>query len=92
MTGKVRRTGTHRLSFFRESRKDLEMEKFKNWWKQDKRYLTMTKAVLFALLPLVCCLVYCAVQGKSIGEVYLPGSEWNDELFYYKHRGIPFAI
>ncbi len=95
MTGKVRRTGTHRLSFFRESRKDLEMEKFKNWWKQDKRYLTMTKAVLFALLPLVCCLVYCAVQGKSIGEVYLPGSEWNDELFYYKqvegiiHYGYP---
>lgn len=60
------------------------MEKIRNWWKQDKRYLTMAKAVLMALLPVLCCLVYCAVQGRSIGEVYLPSSEWNDELFYYK--------
>lgn len=37
-----------------------------------------------ALLPILCCLVYCAIQGRSIGEVYLPGSEWNDELFYFK--------
>lgn len=44
----------------------------------------MAKAVLMALLPVVCCLVYCAMQGRSIGEVYLPCSEWNDELFYYK--------
>lgn len=44
----------------------------------------MIKAVLLALLPVVCCLVHCAMQGKSISEVYLPGSEWNDELFYYK--------
>lgn len=57
---------------------------FLDWWKQDRRYLTMCKAVLLALLPLVCCMVYCASQGKTIGQVYLPGSEWNDELFYYK--------
>ena len=44
----------------------------------------MLKAVLMAALPLLCCLVYCAGQGRSIGEVYLPGSEWNDELFYFK--------
>jgi len=60
------------------------MSKFIDWWKQNKRYLTMAKAVLMALLPVVCCLVYCAMQGRSIGEVYLPCSEWNDELFYYK--------
>lgn len=54
------------------------------WWKQDRRYMTMIKAVFLALLPLVCCVVYCASQGKTIGQVYLPGSEWNDELFYYK--------
>ena len=60
------------------------MEKIRCWWKQDKRYLTMAKAALMALLPVLCCLVYCAVQGRSIGEVYLPNSEWNDELFYYK--------
>lgn len=44
----------------------------------------MVKAVLLALLPVVCCLVYCAAQGRSLTEVYLPCSEWNDELFYYK--------
>ncbi|MCM1541499.1 MAG: hypothetical protein NC121_09565 [Blautia sp.] len=71
------------------------MKRFQDWWKQDKRYLTMAKAVLLALLPVVCCLVYCAMQGKSLGEVYLPCSEWNDELFYYKqvegivHYGYP---
>lgn len=37
-----------------------------------------------ALLPLMCCLVYCAVQDRTLGEVYLPESEWNDELFYFK--------
>lgn len=60
------------------------MEKFFNWWKKDKRILTLGKAVLMALLPVCCCLVHCAMQGKSIGEVYLPASEWNDELFYFK--------
>ena len=44
----------------------------------------MLKALLLAMLPLVCCLVYCGSQGRSLGEVYLPSSEWNDELFYYK--------
>lgn len=60
------------------------MNRFRDWWKQDKRYLTMVKAVLLALLPVLCCLVYCAAQGRSIAEVYPPCSEWNDELFYYK--------
>lgn len=60
------------------------MDKFKNWWKEDNRYLTAVKAGLAALLPILCCMVSCAVQGKTIGEVYLPVSEWNDELFYYK--------
>lgn len=42
------------------------------------------KAVIMALLPLVCCLVSCGIWGYSIGDVYLPASEWNDELFYFK--------
>lgn len=60
------------------------MTKFLEWWKKDKRYMLALKALLAALLPVLCCLVYCASQGKSIGQVYLPGSEWNDELFYFK--------
>lgn len=46
--------------------------------------MTLLKAVLMALLPVVCCLVRTAAEGRSIGQVYLPASEWNDELFYFK--------
>ena len=60
------------------------MEKFLNYWKTDKRYMLALKIVLMGLLPLAACLLYCARQGYGIGDVYLPGSEWNDELFYFK--------
>lgn len=66
------------------------MDTFFGWWKKEggfpaeKRYITLIKALLLALLPAVCCLVYCAVQGYGLGDVYLPSSPWNDELFYYK--------
>lgn len=60
------------------------MGKLLHWWKQGKRYVTLIKALALALLPVLCCLVYCAAQGRTIGQVYLPASEWNDELFYYK--------
>ncbi len=62
----------------------MKKERFVDWWKQDKRYITMLKAVLMALLPVGCCLVRTAAEGRSIGQVYLPSSEWNDELFYFK--------
>ena len=62
----------------------MKKERFADWWKQDKRYITLLKAVLMALLPVVCCLVRTAAEGRSIGQVYLPSSEWNDELFYFK--------
>ena len=62
----------------------MKKEQFADWWKQDKRYLTLVKAVLMALLPVVCWLVRTAAEGRSIGQVYLPSSEWNDELFYFK--------
>ena len=60
------------------------MEKFLNYWKTDKRYMLALKIVLMGLLPLAAGLLYCARQGYGIGDVYLPGSEWNDELFYFK--------
>lgn len=57
---------------------------FINWWKKDERYITLIQSLLLAMLPLVCCIVSCALEGRTIGEVYLPESPWNDELFYYK--------
>ena len=71
------------------------MDKFVAWWKQDKKYVTLIKSVLAAMLPVMCCVVYCASQSRTLDQVYLPGSEWNDELFYYKqvegmiHFGYP---
>lgn len=60
------------------------IKRFKPWWQQDKRYRTLTQALLLALLPVVCCFVRCALDGETISGVWLPGSRWNDELFYYK--------
>lgn len=34
--------------------------------------------------PLLLCIIYCATYGKTLGDIYLPNSSWNDELFYYK--------
>lgn len=41
-------------------------------------------AFFFAFLPLLACLLYTAVRGRSPFAVYLPAGGWNDELFYYK--------
>ncbi len=60
------------------------MSKWLLWWKEEKRYITLLQACLLAVLPVLCCLIYCAAQGKGIGDVYLPASQWNDELFYFK--------
>lgn len=51
---------------------------------EEKRYIILIRALLISALPLLCCLVYCGMQGRSIADVYLPSSEWNDELFYFK--------
>lgn len=60
------------------------MDRWIEWWKKDKRYLVWLRAALIACLPVLSCLVYCALRGKSIGQVYLPSSGRNDELIYYK--------
>lgn len=60
------------------------MNKLWDWFRQDKRYIVWGKALLMAILPFYCCVVACAAWGDDIVNVYLPASEWNDELFYYK--------
>lgn len=49
-----------------------------------RKYSRFYKALLMAFLPLVVCAVACAVEGHAIWDAYIPASEWNDELFYYK--------
>ncbi len=46
--------------------------------------MTLTQAVLLALLPLLCCFVRCALDGETISSVWLPAGRWSDEFFYYK--------
>ncbi len=60
------------------------MNRFIMWWKTDKRYIFLGKILFMALLPILCCVVRCAIDGKNIFQVWLPGCQWNDELFYFK--------
>ena len=59
----------------------MKKQKFAKWL-NTSNYIV--KGLILSLVPLLCCIVTCAVQGKTIGDVYLPASHWNDELFYYK--------
>lgn len=62
-----------------------------------KKHRNIWKAAVMSLLPLLCCVITCAAQGYSLGDVYLPNAEWNDELFYFKQTegileyGIPYG-
>ncbi len=51
---------------------------------QGKERTLWVKALIMALCPLFFAVLACALQGKTIADVYIPASEWNDELFYYK--------
>lgn len=48
------------------------------------RHIRFYKAALMALIPLAACIVTCAAEGYAIWDAYIPASDWNDELFYYK--------
>lgn len=56
--------------------------KLKAWAKENKARIIITG--LMGLLPLLFCTIYCGIYGKTIGDIYLPNSYWNDELFYFK--------
>lgn len=73
----------HRRQVKKPMSKQSIFKRLWNWWDRDRRILTL-KAGLMALLPLLCCIAACAAQGGNLSRVYLPSSEWNDELFYYK--------
>ena len=49
-----------------------------------KSHIRFYKAACMALVPLLACVITCALNDFALWEVYIPASEWNDELFYYK--------
>ena len=53
-----------------------------DWIRQHSTVLIMT--TVFALFPLICAAIWSLCNGKTITQVYLPVSYWNDELMYYK--------
>ncbi|MBP5529637.1 MAG: hypothetical protein J6X80_06245 [Lachnospiraceae bacterium] len=60
------------------------MKKITEFLKKNNRYVTVLKTLAALLFPFLMCLVYCAVKGHFITDVFLPSGEWNDELFYFK--------
>lgn len=59
----------------------MKTNKFLVFIKKNERVL---KALLLSFLPLVCLMAACAADGRTIGDISLPASEWNDELIYFK--------
>lgn len=60
----------------------MKENRWKTWWRRERG--TCLRAAVLACLPVIACLVCCAARGRGIGQVYLPSSERNDELIYYK--------
>lgn len=48
------------------------------------KYNRILSALLMGLVPILLCVITCAVDGKGVWDVYIPSSTWNDELYYYK--------
>ena len=49
-----------------------------------QKYKRVLSALMMGLVPILCCIITCAIDGKTILDVYIPSSTWNDELYYYK--------
>lgn len=50
----------------------------------ESKVAKICKAVIMIFLPLVACILMCAFDGKTIMDLFMPASLWNDELLYYK--------
>ncbi len=44
----------------------------------------LLRALVLAATPWLWGILRCATDGKTLTDIYLPTSPWNDELFYYK--------
>ena len=53
------------------------------------------RSIVLFLIPIFWASIYCLISGKTVLDVSILNSEWNDELFYYKltdnilHFGYP---
>ncbi len=74
------------------------MKSLQEQLKKKDTYLKATGFLWLVFLPLLCCITYCLKTGNSIRDIYLPASQWNDEIIYYKevegmlHYGMPLGF
>lgn len=60
-----------------------------------KKTFHILAALLFVLTPLLAGVLWCAVDGKTLADIYIPLGGWSDEITYYKQiesiltHGIP---
>ena len=52
--------------------------------KQNQIWKQILLSLVCGIIPFVMCAFRTALDGKTILDVYLPNSTWNDELLYYK--------
>ena len=52
--------------------------------KQNQIWKQILLSLVCGIIPFVMCIIRTAIDGKTILDVYLPNSTWNDELLYYK--------
>jgi len=74
----------HRMLLKKSSVSLIILLYFEGWNKDMKKKETLITAVFFGLLPVLFCTIYCGVYHKTLADIFLPASLWNDELFYYK--------
>lgn len=60
-----------------------------------KKIINTIFTLLFILTPLIAGILLCAVDGKTLSDIYIPLGGWSDEITYYKQiegmlsHGIP---
>lgn len=50
----------------------------------DSRVVSIIFLILFILTPLLSAILFCAIDGRTIGDIYIPLGGWSDEITYYK--------
>lgn len=60
------------------------MKKLKDWFRKDDNKHQAIKILCAFLFPLAVCALHCLRLSGSLGDVYLPNSQNNDDLFYFK--------
>lgn len=50
----------------------------------NEKYERIIIMLVFALIPSLACLFICVKDGIHLNDIYLPNSQWNDEVFYYQ--------